>query len=59
MQVQLVSAFTVSANGYCHFSREINHYFLEMLSSGEYKNAGFSKLETRFFHFCPLTQRSL
>ena len=29
-----------------------------MLSSGEYKNAGFSKLETRFFHFCPLMQRS-
>ena len=57
MQVQLVGSFTVSATGYCYFSQEINR-FSKPFQVVNIKNAGFLKLETQFFHFCPVTQRS-
>ena len=43
----LVCAFNVCANGYCYVSREIN-CFLKSFWVVSIKNAGFSKLETRF-----------
>ena len=49
-QRPLVRAFSVCANGYCHVSREINH-FLKSFRVVSIKNAGFSKLETRFSCF--------
>ena len=50
MQVPLAHAFNVCANGYCYVSQEINH-FLQSFRVVSIKNAGFSKLETRFSCF--------
>ena len=50
MQVPLVSAFNVCANGYCYVSQEIN-CFLESFWVVSTKNPGFSKLETGFLCF--------
>ena len=50
MQVPLVRAFNVYVNGYCYISREIN-CFLKSFWVVSIKNAGFSKLETRFSCF--------
>ena len=47
MQGPLVRAFNSVANGYCYVSREINR-FLKSFRVVSIKNAGFSKLETRF-----------
>ena len=48
MQVLLVSAFTVS--GHCYVSQGIN-CFTKSFRVANIKNAGFSKLKTRFLHF--------
>ena len=50
MQVPLAHAFNVCANGYCYVSQEINH-FVQSFRVVSIKNAGFSKLETRFSCF--------
>ena len=50
MQVPLVCAFNVCANDYCYVSWEINR-FLKSFRVVSIKNAGFSKLETRFSCF--------
>ena len=50
MQVPLVCTFNVCANGYSYVSWEIN-CFLKSFRVVSIKNAGFSKLETRFSCF--------
>ena len=50
MQVPLVCAFNVCANDYCYVSWEINR-FLKSFRVVSIKNAGFSKLKTRFSCF--------
>ena len=50
MQVLLVGAFNVRANGSCFLSREINR-FLKSFQVVNIKNAGFSQLDTPFSCF--------
>ena len=49
-QVPFVHAFNVCVNGYCYVSQEINR-FLKSFQVVSIKNAGISKLETRFSCF--------
>ena len=48
--MQLFGAFAVRASGLCYVSREINR-FSKSFPVANIKNAGFSKLKTRFLRF--------